>query len=100
MWIVRFALKRPYTFVIVALLIAIFGVTSIVTTPTDILPDIAEGVADAVSRHAMTLQARTLLFVFGDHGFILDKEGAPHAGGASPEEVLVPAFAFLVGEVH
>src|ERR1700733_410613 len=41
MWIVRFALKRPYTFVIVALLIAIFGVASIVTTPTDILPDIA-----------------------------------------------------------
>src|SRR5260370_26328025 len=40
MWIVRFALKRPYTFVIVALLIAIFGVSSIVTTPTDILPDI------------------------------------------------------------
>jgi multidrug efflux pump subunit AcrB len=41
MWIVRFALKRPYTFVIVAVLIAIFGVASIVTTPTDILPDIA-----------------------------------------------------------
>ena len=40
MWIVRFALKRPYTFVIVALLIAIFGVASILTTPTDILPDI------------------------------------------------------------
>jgi multidrug efflux pump subunit AcrB len=40
MWIVRFALKRPYTFVIVALLIAIFGAASILTTPTDILPDI------------------------------------------------------------
>src|SRR6266853_5150610 len=40
MWIVRFALKRPYTFVIVALLIAIFGVASIATTPTDILPEI------------------------------------------------------------
>ena len=40
MWIVRFALDRPYTFVIVALLIAIFGVASIVTTPTDILPEI------------------------------------------------------------
>ena len=40
MWIVRFALQRPYTFVIVALLIAIFGVTSILTTPTDILPAI------------------------------------------------------------
>src|ERR1700723_901922 len=41
MWVVRFALKRPYPFVIVGLLIAIFGVTSILTTPTDILPDIA-----------------------------------------------------------
>jgi hypothetical protein len=42
--------------------------------------------------------------VFGDHGFALDAlEGgisrARH-GGASPEEVLVPAFAWLVGGVH
>jgi CzcA family heavy metal efflux pump len=40
MWIVRFALQRPYTFVIVAVLIAIFGISSILKTPTDILPDI------------------------------------------------------------
>jgi multidrug efflux pump subunit AcrB len=40
MWLVRVALRRPYTFVIVALLILISGLTSIVTTPTDILPDI------------------------------------------------------------
>ena len=40
MWIVRFALQRPYTFVIVAVLIAIFGISAILTTPTDILPDI------------------------------------------------------------
>ena len=40
MWIVRFALQRPYTFVIVAVLIAIFGTVAILTTPTDILPDI------------------------------------------------------------
>jgi len=40
MRIVRFALQRPYTFVIVALLIAIFGIASILRTPTDILPDI------------------------------------------------------------
>ena len=40
MWIVRFALQRPYTLVIVALLIAIFGIASILKTPTDILPDI------------------------------------------------------------
>src|SRR5271169_5771323 len=40
MWIVRFALQRPFTFVIVAVLIAIFGIASILRTPTDILPDI------------------------------------------------------------
>src|SRR5277367_2005019 len=40
MWLVRLALRRPYTVVILALLIFIFGVSSIVTTPVDILPDI------------------------------------------------------------
>jgi hypothetical protein len=42
--------------------------------------------------------------VFGDHGFLLDSlEGgttAARSGGASPEEVLVPAFAWLIGNVH
>src|ERR1700688_360942 len=48
MWIVRFALQRPYTFVIVALLIAIFGVASIATTPTDILPEINIPIASVI----------------------------------------------------
>src|SRR4029077_15494184 len=38
MWIVRLALRRPYTFVVMALLIAILGGISIVTMPTDIFP--------------------------------------------------------------
>src|ERR1700741_304840 len=38
MWIVRLALKRPYTFVVVALLIAILGVAAIITMPVDIFP--------------------------------------------------------------
>ncbi len=40
MWIVRLALRRPYTFVVFALLILILGVFSIVSMPTDIFPDI------------------------------------------------------------
>src|ERR1700751_2386553 len=40
MWIVRLALKRPYTFVVAAILIVVFGLTSIATTPTDIFPNI------------------------------------------------------------
>src|SRR6266436_2975023 len=38
MWIVRLALRRPYTFVVMAILIGIIGGLSIVTTPTDIFP--------------------------------------------------------------
>ncbi|HUI58219.1 MAG TPA: efflux RND transporter permease subunit [Bryobacteraceae bacterium] len=38
MWIVRLAIRRPYTFVVVALLIAILGVSAIVTMPVDIFP--------------------------------------------------------------
>ena len=40
MWLVRIALKRPYTFVVMAMLIVIMGVFSIVRMPTDIFPDI------------------------------------------------------------
>ena len=38
MWIVRLALGRPYTFVVMAILIAILGVTSILSMPVDIFP--------------------------------------------------------------
>ena len=38
--IVRLALARPYTFVVMAILIAIFGVRSMLGTPTDIFPNI------------------------------------------------------------
>jgi multidrug efflux pump subunit AcrB len=40
MWIVRLALRRPYTFVVGALLVVIFGVLALVRTPTDIFPEI------------------------------------------------------------
>ncbi|MFZ1015592.1 MAG: efflux RND transporter permease subunit, partial [Terracidiphilus sp.] len=40
MWIVRLALRRPYTFVVFALLILILGAYSIETMPTDIFPNI------------------------------------------------------------
>src|SRR6478609_9383480 len=40
MWLVRLALRRPYTFVVMALLIMILGVGSIIRMPTDIFPDI------------------------------------------------------------
>ena len=40
MWIVRLALRRPYTFVVMALVILILGPLVILRTPTDIFPNI------------------------------------------------------------
>src|ERR1022692_3023137 len=40
MWIVRLALNRPYTFVVVALLILMLAPVVILRTPTDIFPNI------------------------------------------------------------
>jgi multidrug efflux pump subunit AcrB len=40
MWIVRLALRRPYTFVVMAVLILVLGVVSIETMSTDIFPTI------------------------------------------------------------
>ena len=48
MWIVRLALRRPYTFVVVSVLIAILGVAAIISMPVDIFPYIDIPVVSAV----------------------------------------------------
>jgi multidrug efflux pump subunit AcrB len=40
MWLVRLGLKRPYTFVVMAIVIALAGVLSIERTPKDVFPTI------------------------------------------------------------
>src|ERR1700761_1715477 len=39
-WIVRIALERPLTFIVMAILIAVFGPLAAISMPTDIFPDI------------------------------------------------------------
>ncbi len=48
MWIVRLALRRPYTFVVVAILLLILGPLAIFRTPTDIFPNINIPVVSAL----------------------------------------------------
>jgi hypothetical protein len=67
---------------------------------TGALGAIGVATAEALARHVSTLPARTLVFIVGDHGFTLDRRGEVQTGGASPEEVLVPAQAWLIGDVH
>jgi multidrug efflux pump subunit AcrB len=48
MWIVQLALRRPYTFIVLAIFILIAGVLSILRTPKDIFPDINIPVCAAI----------------------------------------------------
>ena len=48
MWIVELALRRPYTFVVMALAIIVFGGVAIFRMPVDIFPDIDIPVASVV----------------------------------------------------
>ena len=70
------------------------------------LDALADEVVPIVVKFVETLAPRTLLFVFGDHGFRFPASPDPSStgpvaqGGCSPEEVLVPGQAWLVGGVH
>src|SRR5580698_5739513 len=48
MWIVRLALRRPYTFVVMALAISLLGVISILRMPADVFPDIDIPIVSAI----------------------------------------------------
>src|ERR1700759_4894141 len=50
--VVRLALRRPYTFIVMAILIVIFGGLAAVRTPTDIFPDIKIPVVASVWMYA------------------------------------------------
>ena len=51
MWIVQLALRRPYTFIVLALLILIVGPLAILRTPTDIFPNINIPVVSVIWRY-------------------------------------------------
>src|SRR6204780_2446730 len=51
MWIVQLALRRPYTFIMMAALIVLLGVLSVLRMPTDIFPDIKIPIAAVIWRY-------------------------------------------------
>lgn len=68
------------------------------------LDALAEAAAYPLVRLAGELPARSLMFIFGDHGFVLPSgemgTGPAEQGGARPEEVLVAGQAWILGGVH
>src|SRR6185437_2193575 len=51
MWIVRLALHRPHTFIMLAVLIVLMGGYAIVNTATDIFPNIKIPIAAVIWRY-------------------------------------------------
>ena len=77
MWIVKLALRRPYTFVVLAILILILGALSALRTPTDIFPNINIPVVSIIwnytglapqdmANRIITLQERNLTTTVND----------------------------------
>jgi CzcA family heavy metal efflux pump len=65
MWIVRLALRRPYTFVVFAFLILILGAFSILSMPTDIFPNIDIPVVTVIWNYTgLSAQEMSTRFVF------------------------------------
>ena len=58
--------------------------------------ELADAVAETIAAHAAHIRAKTLLYILGDRGFTLDANGRARTGGATPEEVIVKAYAFLL----
>ena len=52
MWIVRLALRRPYTFVVASMLVLILGIVTIFRTPTDVFPNVDIPVIAVVYQYA------------------------------------------------
>ncbi|HEY2276335.1 MAG TPA: efflux RND transporter permease subunit [Steroidobacteraceae bacterium] len=52
MWIVQLALRRPYTFIVFAIVILLLGVFAILRTPTDIFPNINIPVVGVIWRYS------------------------------------------------
>ena len=65
MWIVRLALRRPYTFAVFAFLILLLGVFSILQMPTDIFPNIDIPVVTVVWQYSgLSAQEMSTRIVF------------------------------------
>ena len=52
MWIVKVALRRPYTFIMLAVLIVLMGGYAILRTPTDIFPNIKIPITAVIWRYS------------------------------------------------
>ena len=96
MWIVRLALRRPYTFVVLALLIAVLGILSIVTMPIDIFPRINIPVVTVIWSYSglSPIEMQNRIVTVSERAFTSTVNGIEHIESVSLRGVAVTRLYF------
>jgi multidrug efflux pump subunit AcrB len=96
MWIVRLALRRPYTFVVLALLIAVLGVVSIVSMPIDIFPAINIPVVNVIWNYSglSPTEMQDRIVTISERAFTTTVGGIEHIESVSLRGVAVTRLYF------
>src|SRR5438876_532944 len=96
LWIVRLALRRPYTFVVMALLIAVLGVAAIVTMTVDIFPSINIPVVTVIWNYAglSPTEMQNRIVTVTERAFTTTVNGIEHIESVSLRGVAITRLYF------
>src|SRR6266852_8886796 len=99
MWIVRLALRRPYTFVVLALLIAVLGIVSIVSMPIDIFPALNIQVVNVIWNYSglSPTEMQDRIVTTSERAFTTTVSGIEHIESVSLRGVAVTRLYFHPG---
>src|SRR5438094_53493 len=96
MWIVRLALRLPYTFVVLALLIAVLGVVSILSMPIDIFPEINIPVVNVIWSYSglSPTEMQDRIVTVSERAFTTTVQGLEHLESVSLRGIAVTRLYF------
>src|SRR6202048_395628 len=96
MWIVRLALRRPYTFVVLALLIAVLGIVSVISMPIDIFPAINIPVVNVIWNYSglSPTEMQDRIVPTSERAFTTTVSGIEHIESVSLRGVAVTRLYF------
>src|SRR6516162_11938457 len=99
MWIVQLALRRPYTFLVLAIVILLLGVFTILRTPTDIFPNIRIPVVATVWNYTglSPEEMATRLVLFSERVAQTTVNDVEHTESQSVNSVAVVKYFFQPG---
>src|SRR5881296_71208 len=96
MWIVRLALRRPYTFVVLALLIAVLGILSVATMLVDVFPSINIPVVTVIWQFAglSPTEMQNRIVTVTERAFTTTVNGIEHIESVSLRGVAITRLYF------